>query len=176
VQAGLWPAGKQLCLKGPGRKQVEHDPAGGREPPHLCHQAHSQQFQACDYSTPISIWNIVCSFGPPSSRTTLKNWRGSSGQPQRWLQGWRTWYEERLKDLCFFSLEKRKLRRDLITVFQYLKQSYRGDAGALFTRLHNTRMRGNGHELLQEKRCLDTRKKRLLWEQLNTEIGCSDTW
>ena len=42
-------------------------------------------------------------------------------------------YEERLRELGMFSLEKRKLWGDLIAAFQYLKGSYKKDGKGLFT-------------------------------------------
>lgn len=57
-------------------------------------------------------------------RTTIKMIKG----PKNLL------HEERLKALSLFSLEKRRLRRNLISIFQYFRAGYKEDGGSLFTR------------------------------------------
>ena len=61
-----------------------------------------------------------------------------------------------------FSLEKRRLRGDLIVTFQYLKGAYRQEGSQLFERGVNSRTRGNGVKLKEGRFTLDVRGSSLL--------------
>ena len=56
-------------------------------------------------------------------------------------------YEDRLRELDLFSLEKKRLQGDLIAAFQYLKGAYKQEGNQLFERVDNCRMRGNGFKV-----------------------------
>jgi len=66
-------------------------------------------------------------------------------------------FEERLRELGFFSLEKRRLWGDIIATFQYLKQAYKHEGDKVFSWFDSESTKGDSFKIKERKFMLDVR-------------------
>jgi len=101
----------------------------------------------------IQLWS-------PQHKKDMKLLEQVQRGPTKMIRGMeQLFYEERLRELGLLSLEKQRLRGDLIEAFQYLKGACKRAGEGLFTRACSDRTRRNGFKLEVGKFRLDIRKK-----------------
>uniref|UniRef100_A0A670HQL2 Glycerophosphodiester phosphodiesterase domain containing 4 n=1 Tax=Podarcis muralis TaxID=64176 RepID=A0A670HQL2_PODMU len=83
----------------------------------------------------------------------------SISQSVKMIKGLETMpYEERLRELGMFSLEKRRLRGDMIAMFKYIKGCHIEEGERLFSAAPEKRTRSNGSKLQERRFHLNIRK------------------
>ncbi|PKU43450.1 hypothetical protein llap_6245 [Limosa lapponica baueri] len=158
-----------VCEEKESVEETQHDPAvcacspEDQSHPGLHQKKCGQQVGGGD-SVPLlsrdPTQSIVSGSGGPNIRRTWTCWKGVQRRATKMIRGLEHLSsEDSLRELELFSLEKRRLRGQLIAAFQYLKGAYKKVGEGCFTTACSDRTRGNGFKLKEGRFRLDIRKK-----------------
>ena len=79
--------------------------------------------------------------GSPTQKRCGDFGKGPQEGHKKRYKGWSTSHADRMKELAFFTHEKRRLQRDLTVAFQYLKGVYKQERNQLFTYVDSDKTR-----------------------------------